>query len=385
MTIQEIEANIRLIQTLVSKGETVEAIDRLIEFAPKLNNDNYRDTAYSISANKKGLINDEMKNLADSNEISIRKSQINNKILILLTQIEDEKVEGKPAFQTSSSSPNAKVSFPINWKIFAPIAIIGIGLLVYFVGFRPNNSSAISSKSACELSFEKAKILFDNQIFDKAQIELKDIKYAKDCSYLYPKVDKMLTICNQNLSNNNTEEQPPVVLPKENINKAACESNLQKARRLISDKAFAKAKAQLVDIKNAKECGSLSVYIDKMLATCEEQLDSDVFKIFKTKWEATPQRHNGKCPVSVLFSGTIFTNQKNGSLQYFIEFGNRKGTRAVTKVIEGSGNVAFSLPYNFEKSEVYADEMKAVVKVINPKTQVLFYTSEPIIFEIKCN
>lgn len=391
MTIQEIEANIRQIQILISKGKTVEAIDRLIEFAPKLDNDIYRDTAYSISASKKGIINDEMKNLADSNDISIRKSQINNKILTLLTQIEDEKVEGKPALKTTNSTQQPKLSIPINWMIFAPIAIVGIGLLFYFSGFRQSSVPVDPPKSACELSFEKAKILFDNDIFDKAQIELKDIKYAKDCSHLYTKVDKMLTVCNQKLEANNsntTKEQPPVVPSKGNTNnnkKATCELSVKKARRLMSDQAFAKARAELVDIKYAEACSYLSTDIDKMLAICDEQLDSKTFKILKTKWEATPQRHTGKCPVDVQFSGTIFTNQKSGSLQYFIEFGNRSGTRAVTKTIERNGNVTFSFPYNFEKEEVYTDKMKAVVKVINPKTKVLFYTSEPITFEIKCN
>ena len=335
-----------------------------------------------------------MQHLADRNDLSIRKSSINNQILTLLTKIEDEKVEGKPSptLETPSVTINKSASIPINWKLILPIALVGVGLLVYFVGFRQNSTSNSNQKSACELSFEKAEILFDNEIFDKAKLELTDIKYAKDCNFLYERVDRLLSICNQKLAknepdNNEINQQKTIIPTKENTSnksKKACELSIKKVRRLMNDKEFAKARAELVDVKYVEECEYLSDDISKMLAICDNQLDAKTFKILKTNWQVTPQRYNGKCPISIQFSGNITTNQKSGSLQYFIEFGNRNGTRAVTKTINSDGIVRFSFPYNFEKEEIYADKMKAVLKVINPKTQTFFYTSEPIIFEIKC-
>ena len=58
----------------------------------------------------------------------------------------------------------------------------GIALLVYFIGFFTNSDSNNNSNAACELSFEKAEILFDNQIFDYSNYYLKNLKYKiLDC------------------------------------------------------------------------------------------------------------------------------------------------------------------------------------------------------------
>lgn len=311
-----IQAQITVIRERVQYGELMEAITLLTDWVPSLGVDRYRDTALSISATKRLILDDEHNNFATPDDIAARKTRLTSQLLTLLTTIENELVDGKTNALSHENSSVQEVAASqtqgVNWKVIALVAIVLLVLGAYLIGNR-GASGAQSGYST-----------------------------AKD----------------------------------------PCQTSIREAKKLMAAERYDKARTLLLHVREAVDCAAYSDETEQLLAQCVSNLNSDEFRVMEVELHATPQAYSGVCPVTVVFSGRIYTNQKEGTLNACIDFeGNvLPGTICPTTTIDANGVAEFARPYTFEADELPSGDIKAYVQIIKPKV----LRADPIALQIAC-
>lgn len=161
-----------------------------------------------------------------------------------------------------------------------------------------------------------------------------------------------------------------------------CQTSLREAKKLIQAERYDKARTMLLHVREAIDCAAYSDETQQLLDQCMTHLNSDEFRVMEVSLNATPQVYAGACPVTVVFSGRIYTNQKGGTLNACIDFEGDvlPGTICPTTTIDANGIAEFARPYTFEADELPSGDIKAYVQIIQPKT----LRADPITLQITC-
>lgn len=161
-----------------------------------------------------------------------------------------------------------------------------------------------------------------------------------------------------------------------------CQTSLREAQKLMDAQQYDKARTLLLHVREAIDCAAYSDDTERLLAECMGGLNTDEFRVLEVSLQATPQVYSGACPVTVVFSGRIFTNQKGGTLNACIDFEGDvlPGTVCPTTTIDANGVAEFARPYTIEADELPTGDIKAYVQIIQPKV----LRAEPITLQLGC-
>jgi len=302
MTTQEIQHAINELRTIIASGKTSKALDKLIDFTKQLKVDKFRDETLHLKAAKSTIETEERQRLMASNELSVRKNKINQELLLLLTRMENELVEGQSPRESQVNTNVPPIAPPImqppstsnvNWKVIIPIILVVLAGLVYFIFFMNKDTS---EKNACEIEFEKATNLFDTKDYTEAKKLFTDIKF--NCPIDDEKeIERYIRLCNEGLETDGIAES---------------------------------------------------------------------FAIQNVDMTIDPQLYEGECPVTANFTGIIYTNQKEGILSCQIGFSKKLVSESKEFDIRSDGTAIFSFSVIFDKKSISDGDMNAILEVTSP-------------------